>query len=105
MHTPILPALFLALATTAIAQDAPVGVAPEGATYSPYTTEDFPNQVVFGDTHLHTAFSTDAGLAGAITTPDDAFRFAKGEEVTSSNGVPARLQRPLDFLVAPSLPE
>jgi hypothetical protein len=67
--------------------------------YSPYPGEDFPNQVFFGDTHLHTAFSADAGLALAITTPDDAYRFAKGEEVISSQGLPARLQRPLDFLV------
>lgn len=67
--------------------------------YSPYLTEDYPNQVFFGDTHLHTAFSVDAGLIGGTTTPDDAFRFARGEEVISSNGIPARLQRPLDFLV------
>ncbi|TKV69648.1 DUF3604 domain-containing protein [Marinobacter panjinensis] len=67
--------------------------------YSPYLKEDFPNQVFFGDTHLHTAFSADAGLAMATTTPDDAYRFAKGEEVISSQGLPARLQRPLDFLV------
>ena len=66
--------------------------------YSPYLQEDFPNQVFFGDTHLHTSFSADAGLVGATTTPDDAFRFAKGEEVVSSNGIPARLRRPLDFL-------
>ena len=67
--------------------------------YSPYPQEDFPNQVFFGDTHLHTAYSADAGLVGATTTPDDAYRFAKGETVTSSNGLKARLQRPLDFLV------
>ncbi len=67
--------------------------------YSPYPAEDFPNQVLYGDTHLHTAYSADAGLVGATTTPDDAYRFAKGETVTSSNGLPARLQRPLDFLV------
>jgi hypothetical protein len=66
--------------------------------YSPYLQEDFPNQVFFGDTHLHTSYSADAGLVGATTTPDDAYRFAKGEEVISSNGIPARLQRPLDFL-------
>jgi hypothetical protein len=82
------------------AQDAPPPKASQAQiTYSPYTEENFPNQVFFGDTHLHTAFSADAGLAGATTTPDDAFRFAKGEKVTSSNGIPARLQRPLDFLV------
>ena len=67
--------------------------------YSPYLQDDFPNQVFFGDTHLHTAYSADAGLVGATTTPDDAFRFAKGEVVISSNGIPARLQRPLDWLV------
>ena len=77
-----------------------VGLAPDPEVeYSPYIQHDFPNQVFFGDTHLHTAYSADAGLVGATTTPDDAYRFAKGETVTSSNGVPARLQRPLDFLV------
>jgi len=77
-----------------------VGIAPDAdAEYSPYIQQDFPNQVFFGDTHLHTGYSADAGLVGAITTPDDAYRFAKGEIVKSSHGVPARLQRPLDFLV------
>ncbi|MDW4549265.1 DUF3604 domain-containing protein [Defluviimonas sp. D31] len=77
-----------------------VGMVPDPeAEYSPYITHDYPNQVFFGDTHLHTAYSADAGLVGATTTPDDAYRFAKGETVTSSNGIEARLQRPLDFLV------
>ncbi len=95
----LLPSVLLTLSAAAFAQDAPPGIPPEDVTYSPYLTEDFPNQVFFGDTHLHTAYSADAGLGGATTTPDDAFRFAKGEVVTSSNGIPARLQRPLDFLV------
>jgi hypothetical protein len=72
---------------------------PESAEYQAYPDKDFPNQVLFGDTHLHTAFSPDAGLIGATMTPDDAFRFAKGELVISSTGLPARLGRPLDFLV------
>ncbi|WP_172330175.1 DUF3604 domain-containing protein [Mangrovicoccus sp. HB161399] len=77
-----------------------VGMAPEpDVQYSPYLQRDYPDQVLFGDTHLHTAYSADAGLVGATTTPDDAYRFAKGETVVSSNGIPARLARPLDFLV------
>lgn len=77
-----------------------VGMVPDSdAVYSPYIQHDFPNQVLFGDTHLHTGYSADAGLVGAVTTPDDAYRFAKGETVTSSQGILTRLQRPLDFLV------
>jgi hypothetical protein len=71
----------------------------ECAEYSPYPQQDFPNQVFFGDTHLHTSYSTDAGMTGTTLGPVEAYRFAKGEVVTSSMGVQARLQRPLDFLV------
>jgi len=80
------------------AQDSP-GPSGRKVKYSPYPEQDFPNQVFFGDTHLHTSYSTDAGLAGCTKTPDEAFRFAKGEVVISSTGIPARLNRPLDFLV------
>ncbi len=77
-----------------------VGMAPDpDAEYSPYIQHDYPNRVLFGDTHLHTGYSADAGLVGALTGPEEAYRFARGETVTSSHGVPARLQRPLDFLV------
>ena len=54
---------------------------------------------LFGDTHLHTALSFDAGAAGARLGPREAYRFAKGEEVISSTGQPVKLSRPLDFLV------
>jgi hypothetical protein len=53
----------------------------------------------FGDTHLHTVFSMDAGAFGARLTPRDAYVFAKGNQVTSSSGQPVKLSRPLDFLV------
>jgi hypothetical protein len=77
-----------------------VGMAPDAdVEYSPYLQHDYPDQVLFGDTHLHTAYSADAGFLGATTTPDDAYRFAKGETVISSHGIPARLARPLDWLV------
>lgn len=67
--------------------------------YSPYAGRNFPTRPLFGDTHLHTSFSFDAGAFGARLTPRDAYRFARGEEVTASAGERARLSRPLDFLV------
>jgi Protein of unknown function (DUF3604) len=69
------------------------------APYSPYAGRSYPTRVYFGDTHLHTSFSMDAGAFGARLTPRDAYRFARGEEITSSSGQPAKLSRPLDFLV------
>ena len=67
--------------------------------YSPYAQRNFPSMPLWGDTHLHTAISFDAGAFGARLLPPDAYRFAKGEEVISSTGQPVRLSRPLDFLV------
>ncbi len=67
--------------------------------YSPYLNDRYPQRVFWGDTHVHTAFSTDAGMVGNRLGPEEAYRFARGEEVVSSAGVRARLQRPLDFLV------
>ncbi|BAQ16557.1 DUF3604 domain-containing protein [Methyloceanibacter caenitepidi] len=67
--------------------------------YSPYLHQSYPNRVFWGDTHLHTSYSTDAGMVGNTLGPEEALRFARGEQVISSTGVPARLIRPLDFLV------
>ncbi|MBY5770354.1 DUF3604 domain-containing protein [Rhizobium leguminosarum] len=67
--------------------------------YSPYAGRNFPTRPLFGDTHLHTGASFDAGAFGARLTPRDAYRFARGEEITASSGQPAKLSRPLDFLV------
>jgi hypothetical protein len=67
--------------------------------YSPYAGRNFPTRPFFGDTHLHTAFSFDAGAFGARLLPKDAYRFAKGEELTASSGQQVKLSRPLDFLV------
>jgi hypothetical protein len=68
-------------------------------SYSPYAGRNFPTRPFFGDTHLHTSYSMDAGAFGARLGPRDAYRFARGEEVTASSGQPAKLSRPLDFLV------
>jgi hypothetical protein len=68
--------------------------------YSPYVGQDFPNNVYFGDTHLHTSLSFDAYGDGNTTKgPEDAYRFAKGEEIKGHDGVPVRMSRPLDFIV------
>lgn len=67
--------------------------------YSPYADRKFPTRPLFGDTHLHTGFSFDAGAFGCRLTPRDAYRFARGEQIMASSGQPAKLSRPLDFLV------
>ena len=72
---------------------------PAQTHYSPYAGRNFPTQVFWGDTHLHTGMSMDAGAFGARLNPEDAYRFAHGEELTSSTGLKVRLSRPLDFLV------
>ena len=70
-----------------------------GRPYSPYAGDAVPTRVYWGDTHVHTEVSMDAGAFGARLSPEDAYRFARGEEVRSSTGQRARLARPLDFLV------
>lgn len=70
-----------------------------GKTFSPYAQRSFPSNVYWGETHLHTGLSLDAGLFGNILGHDDAYRFARGEEIKSSTGLPAKLSRPLDWIV------
>ncbi|PRY26899.1 uncharacterized protein DUF3604 [Aliiruegeria haliotis] len=70
-----------------------------GKAYSPYAERGFPSKVYWGDTHLHTGYSMDAGLFGNTTGHDTAYKFARGEEVMAASGQPARLARPLDWMV------
>lgn len=79
-------------------QTAAPPVPADGASAQVATTA-YPTRVFFGDTHLHTALSLDAGAAGAKLLPADAYRFAKGQELVSNTGQKAKLSRPLDFLV------
>jgi len=67
--------------------------------YSPFVGDDYPDRVFWGDSHLHTSYSYDAGLVGNNLGPDEAYQFAKGKKVISATGVPAKLVRPLDWLV------
>jgi hypothetical protein len=70
-----------------------------GKAYSPYAQRGFPTFPLWGDTHLHTANSMDAGAFGNRLDIDQAYRFARGEEVVASTGIPVKLSRPLDWLV------
>jgi hypothetical protein len=67
--------------------------------FSPNVNRSYPTNVYFGDTHLHTRLSMDAGTFGNRLGLEDAYRFTRGEEVTASKGFKAKLGRPLDFVV------
>ncbi|MEP2031382.1 MAG: DUF3604 domain-containing protein [Paracoccaceae bacterium] len=59
----------------------------------------FPENVYFGDTHVHTGLSGDAGGGGTTLMPRDAYRFTRGEQVTSNTGQPVKLRMPFDFFM------
>jgi len=100
-------ALAALMASPSHAQYSPPGAVPDEPLprvdpelpYSPYATGNVPTRVFWGDTHLHTSYSMDAGAFGARLEPEDAYRFARGEQVESTTAGRVRLARPLDFLV------
>ncbi|MFT7287260.1 MAG: hypothetical protein ACI87W_001373 [Halieaceae bacterium] len=67
--------------------------------YSPEVDPGYPGHVYFGDTHVHTGLSGDAGGSGTRLMPEDAYRFARGEQLTSNTGQPVKLSRPYDFFM------
>ncbi|MCP4898171.1 MAG: DUF3604 domain-containing protein, partial [bacterium] len=69
-----------------------------GKEFSPYAGRTYPTRVFWGDQHLHTEISVDAGTMCRLGQ-EEAYRFACGEEITSTNGLRAKLSRPLDWLV------
>ncbi len=93
--------MFAASAIPAAAQDTS-GVNADiykGRPYSPYADRTFPTDVYFGDTHVHTGLSPDAGGSGTTLMPRDACRLARGEQVVSNSGQPVKLARPYDFFM------
>ena len=102
---------FALLATPVLAQDNAGGQVGESVLtaedavrfkkpgYSPYAGRGFPTRVFWGDTHLHTNLSLDARAFGVLLGPEEAYRLARGEEVTSTHGERVKLSRPLDWLV------
>ncbi len=79
-------AMVLALIPVASAAAQDPAPSPEGLKdafppqkhYSPFAGRGFPTRVFWGDTHVHTGMSMDAGAFGARLTPQDAHRFARG---------------------------
>jgi hypothetical protein len=59
--------------------------------------DETPRNAYFGDLHIHTRYSFDAFLFGTKTTPDDAYKFARGEPILHPGGFEIQLDRPLDF--------
>jgi hypothetical protein len=99
---------FLPIAAAMLAMPAAAQITPSlesleglypGRAYSPYADRAFPSHVYWGDTHMHTGLSMDAGLFGNTTGVDTMLRFARGEQVTSASGQPVKLARPLDWVV------
>ncbi|MFL7791448.1 MAG: DUF3604 domain-containing protein, partial [Anaerolineae bacterium] len=112
-----LPALFMVSVIPVLAENQtkpasaayPTGIAVDPAaiestrrlgdrSYSPYANRTFPVQPLWGDQHVHTSWSFDAGFICTLGV-EEALRFARGEQVESTYGVPVRLSRPLDWIV------
>lgn len=71
----------------------------ETAKFPPSRTAQNDTNLYWGDSHLHTNYSPDAYINGnLVMSLDEAYRFARGEEVVSTSGLRTRLHRPLDFL-------
>lgn len=71
-----------------------------GEEYSPALNQKGASNLYWGDLHVHSNLSPDAfSFGNQQLTPEDALNFAKGKTVVASNGMKARLQQPLDFLL------
>ena len=68
-------------------------------SYAPFVERQYPARVYWGDTHLHSFLSGDAYSMGNRISPDEAYRFAKGETITATGGDKAKISKPLDFMM------
>jgi hypothetical protein len=98
-------AVYLSLAALLAACAAPdvpaTGIVEEAASPPPAPGIPYSatRNAYFGDLHVHTSNSFDAYVFGVRATPDDAYRYAKGEKIHADAGYDIQLQGPpLDFL-------
>jgi hypothetical protein len=95
----VLAATLIGLSTLTLCTTVRAQTSQHPESYSPYADRPYATRVYWGDQHLHTSHSPDAGLVGNRLGPDEAFRFARGEQLRSSSGQWVRLERPYDWLV------
>ena len=64
------------------------------------TDDKFPlkRRAWFGDTHVHTNYSVDASIYNVRVTPDDAYRYARGESINHTSGKKVQSSRAIDFM-------
>ena len=82
-----LPGLALAQHDAGIPQVEDIESLYPGKAYSPWAERSFPSRVFWGETHLHTGLSLDAGLFGNTTGHDTAYRLARGEQIIEMQGL------------------
>jgi hypothetical protein len=85
-----------ATAATAAVAVAPVPVARTVEQLEAAVPDNPLKEAYFGETHVHTSYSLDAYIGGARLTPDDAYKFAQGRDVTIQ-GQTHNIKKPLDW--------
>ena len=97
-HQLVLPCLLALLLATACTSGEPGSGQGEGPQHTVATEAPNPlRNAYFGDTHVHTRYSFDAFIFATRATPDDAYRYARGEAIGHPSGYQVQLEEPLDF--------